>query len=61
MSHTEASLYEGKHENIGLDKQNFQRKTVNIFLPIIFSIFFGAQKNSLIETICLSTHNICFG
>ena len=23
---------------IGLDNQNFQRKTVNIFLPIIFSI-----------------------
>ena len=27
--------------NIGLDKQNKQRKIVNIFLPIIFSICFG--------------------
>ena len=29
-----------------IDKQNFQRKIVNIFLPIIFSIYvLGAQKN----------------
>ena len=29
---------------IGLDNQNFQRKIVNIFLPIIFSICFGCSK-----------------
>ena len=31
-------------EYTGLDKQNFQRKIVNIFLPIIFSICFGCSK-----------------
>ena len=49
---------------IGLDKQKkFQRKIVNIFLPISFNICFGcgAQKNRLIEMVLLSTHNICFG
>ena len=46
----------------GLDKQNIQRKVVNIFLPISFNICFGsgAQKNCLIKTVLLSTHNICF-
>ena len=35
---------------------------LDIFLSIIFSIYMlGAQKNHLIETILLSTHNICFG
>ena len=34
---------------IGLDKQHFERKIVN-----------SAQKNRLIETVLLSTHNICF-
>ena len=28
----------------GLDKQNFQRKIVNIFLPIILSICFGCSE-----------------
>ena len=28
----------------GLDKQNIQRKIVNIFLPINFSICFGCSK-----------------
>ena len=41
--------------------KNVQRKIVNIFLPINLSICFGAQKNHLIETVPLSTHNICFG
>ena len=45
----------------GLNKQNFQRKIVNIFLPIILACVLGAQKNRLIETVLLSTHNICFG
>ena len=48
-------------ESTGLDKQFFQRKIVNIFLPINFNICLGAQKNRLIETVLLSTHNICFG
>ena len=39
----------------------FQRKIVNIFLPIILAYVLCAQKNRLIETILLSTHNICFG
>ena len=34
---------------IGLDKQHFEHKIVN-----------SAQKNRLIETVLLSTHNICF-
>ena len=45
----------------GLDKQHFHRKDVTIFLPISFNICLGAQKNHLIETVLLSTHNICFG
>ena len=42
-------------------KKKIQRTILNIFLPIIFSICFGAQKNRLNETVLLSTHNICFG
>ena len=35
---------------------------VNIFLQISHNIcVLGAQKNSLIEMVLLSTHNICFG
>ena len=30
--------------HIGLDRQNFQHKIVNISLPIIFSICFGCSK-----------------
>ena len=68
MDHTLCVLK--RNVSTGLDKQNFQRKIVNIFLPIIFSIFFGCikepshwdgSKNRLIETVLLSTHNICFG
>ena len=29
---------------IGLDKQIFERKIVNIFLPISFNICFGCSK-----------------
>ena len=42
-------------------KQIFLHKTVNLFLPISFNICLGAQQNRLIETVLLSTHNICFG
>ena len=50
-----------KETYTGLDiNKNFQRKIVNIFLPIILAYALGAQKNHLIETVLLSTHNICF-
>ena len=39
----------------------FECKIVIFFLPISLNICFGAQKNGLIETVLLSTHNICFG
>ena len=43
---------------MGLDKQIFStRMYVNIFLPINYSYVLGAQKNRLIETVLLSTHN----
>ena len=42
-------------------QKNFQHKIVTFFLPISFSICLGAQKKRLIETVLLSTHNICFG
>ena len=29
--------------------------------PLILTFVLGAQKNHLIETVLLSTHNICFG
>ena len=35
----------------------FQRKNVNIFLPIGLNIRFGAQKNCLVQTILLRTHD----
>ena len=42
---------------IGLDKQNG-----NAFsYPSVLTYVLGAQKNRLIETVLLSTHNICFG
>ena len=34
---------------------------MNILLSVSFNMCFGAQKNSLIETVLLSTHNIRFG
>ena len=40
-----------QYEYIGLDKQKFQSKIVNISLPILFSICFGCSKNHLIETV----------
>ena len=36
----------------------FERKSVNIFLPISLNVCLGAQKNRLIETVLLSTHNM---
>ena len=34
---------------------------VIIFYPSVKTCVLGAQKNRLIETVLLSTHNICFG
>ena len=39
----------------------YARKIVIIFLPINLNMCLGAQKNHLIESVLLSTHNICFG
>ena len=39
----------------------FESKIVNIFLPITLTYVLGAQKNRLIKTVLLRTHNICFG
>ena len=44
----------------GQDKEIFERKIINIFYLSIQICVLGAQKNLLIETALLSTHNICF-
>ena len=36
-------------------------KIVNIFYPSVLTYVLGAQKNRLIDTVLLSTHNINFG
>ena len=41
--------------------KKFDRKKLNIFIPIRFNICLSAQKNRLIETVLLSTQNIIFG
>ena len=41
--------------------KTFQRKIVNIFKLSLLTFVLGAQKNRLIETVLLSTHNIFFG
>ena len=46
---------------IGLDKQFFKSKIVILFYPSVLAYGLGAQKNSLIETVLLSTNNKCFG
>ena len=46
---------------IGFDNKLFELKIINIFLPISLTYILGTQKNGLIETVLLSTHNICFG
>ena len=46
----------------GLDKQKkISVKLLKNFLPIFLVYVLGAQKNRLIETVLLSTQNICFG
>ena len=43
---------------LGTLNKKFQRKIVNILLPIILAYVLGAQKNRLIETVLLSTLNM---
>ena len=49
----------------GLDKQKFSAANCKYFLthsyPSVLTCVLGAQKNRLIETVLLSTYNICFG
>ena len=45
---------------IGLDKYFFRTKMLLFFLPISLTYVLGAQKNRLIETFLLSTHNTCY-
>ena len=64
-------MYHNRVKILDKQKKKHQRKIVNIFLRITLSIYFrcskepshrnGAQKNRLMETVLLSTHNICFG
>ena len=51
--HNVALSSERVEPQVYINKQN-QRK-------LSLSIGFGTQKNRLIETVLLSTHNICFG
>ena len=46
---------------MGTDNDSLWPKIAFISLPINLNRCFGAQKNRLIETVLLSTHNICFG
>ena len=47
---------------IGLDKRKILNIKLGIFSnPSVWTYDLGAQKNRLIETVLLSTHNICFG
>ena len=52
------------HDTLGPQakiNKHFQREIVHIFSPINLAYVLGAQKNRLIETVLLTTHNICFG
>ena len=46
--------------NIDTDKPTFCQNC-DYFLFISLNICFGCSKNRLIETVLLSTHNICYG
>ena len=39
----------------------FELKTLGIVLFLGLNMLFGAQRNRIIETLLLSTHNMCFG
>ena len=46
---------------VGLDKQYFERKLYIFLYPSAITYVLGTQKNRLIKTVPLSTHNTCFG
>ena len=48
-------------KSTGLDKKKISVKLKTFSYPLLLAYVAGAQKNSLIETVLLSTHNICFG
>ena len=51
----------GIEKHTGQLSKKKKLKIVIIFLSISLNMCFGCSKNSLIETVLLSTHNICFG
>ena len=46
---------------VGLDKQILSVKLLIFSYPSVLTYVLDAQKNRVIETVLLSTHNICFG
>ena len=48
------------HDTTGLDKHKFSAYNCKYFLTHQFQHILCAQKNRLIETVLLSTHNIMF-
>ena len=46
---------------LGLDNTFFEHKIVDISYSSVLTYVLGDQKNRLIETILLITHNICLG
>ena len=46
---------------IGLDKKKMSVKLLIFSYPSVLTYVLGAKKNHLIETVLLSTHNMCFG
>ena len=48
------------HNRFRLTK-NFSVKMLIFSYPSVLTYVLGAHKNRLIETVLLSTHNICFG
>ena len=47
--------------HIGPHRQVFESNIVIIPYPSVQTCVLVSQKNHLIETVLLSTHNICFG
>ena len=55
-----------RYEKVAEVQVNKKKKELSIklrifFYPSVLSSVLGAQKNPLIETVLLSTHNIMFG
>ena len=62
MQSIKVPLQSLKTINTGLDKHNFFSIKLQIFsYPSAETYVLGAQKNRLIETVLLRTHNIYFG